>query len=247
MKNDMYDSPRIKYYTMGEDVWKASETWPPENKRDVPLFLSGNGTAKWNSTEKGFTAYQVDTTHTVGEFDCRWNFNTSHAGVTYSDRKSQDSITVIFTSPELSEDTEVTGHPQLEIFLKNSLPDGAIFAYLEDIDENGNAWNVTDGQIRMIHRKLLDDAVNYIDCVPYHGYRSTDAEPMDTSKAELISFDLLPTSHLFRAGHKIQVRLAGSDLDNFKNLYHEDASWEIQHGGEMNSRILLPVIDRVSN
>ncbi|MFT4526601.1 MAG: putative CocE/NonD family hydrolase [Bacteroidia bacterium] len=249
MKNDMYDSPRIKYYTMGEDIWKASETWPPENASDVSLFLSENGAASWDENDEtsGFISYDVDTTHTVGEFDCRWNFNASHSGVTYSDRKSQDSISITFTTPELSEDIEVTGHPQLEVYLKNSLPDGAVFAYLEDVDENGNAWNVTDGQIRMIHRKLVDDAVNYIDCVPYHGYRSTDAQPMDTSKAELISFDLLPTSHLFKAGHKIQVRLAGADLDNFKNLYHEDASWQVFHGGETSSRIVLPVAERLSN
>lgn len=249
MKNDMYDSPRIKYYTMAEDIWKSSETWPPENSQKVPLFFSENGKAEWSAdqTISGTTTYEVDTTHTVGEFDCRWNFDTSHSGVTYSDRKSQDSITVVFTSPELSEDMEVTGHPQLEVFMKSSLPDGAVFAYLEDVDENGNAWNVTDGQIRMLHRKLVDDAVHYVDCVPYHGYRSTDATLMDTSKAELVSFDLLPTSHLFKVGHKIQIRLAGADIENFKNLYHDIAEWEIHHGGEMKSRIVLPVIDRVSN
>ena len=249
MHNDLYDTPRFRYYTMGEDIWKASEVWPPENVENRALHFSGSDEAFWeiDSVADQVVNYSVDTTHTVGEFDCRWNFDTGHHGVTYSDRSAQDSITLTFTSGELTEDVEVTGHPQIELFLRSSTEDGAVFGYLEDVDEAGNVWSVTDGQIRLFHRKLLNEPVHYEDCVPYHGYRSTDAAPMDTTAFELVSFDLLPTSHLFKAGHKIQVRLAGSDLDNFKNLYHENASWQVRSGVADGSKILLPIVPRVSN
>jgi len=233
----------------GENVWKSTDAWPPFPKSGSTLFLNENGVANWTSEEvkKGSVRYVVDTTHTVGEIDCRWNFNTLDYGVTYSDRTSQDSITLTFTSPELTSDMEVTGHPQLDLYLRNYTLDGAVFVFLEDVDEHGNAWNVTDGQIRLIHRKVLDDDVHYVDCVPVHGYRTTDAEPMDTTKVELVSLDLLPTSHLFQKGHRIRIRLAGADATNFKNMYEEEAEWRVHFGEDFPSKIYLPGMKRVTD
>nr|MBP9151263.1 hypothetical protein [Flavobacteriales bacterium] len=82
------------------------------------------------------------------------------------------------------------------------------------------------------------------DVVPYHSYLKVDAEWMDTTKVEFLSFEMLPTSHLFKKGHKIQIRLAGVDTYNFKNLYPNGGSWEIYHDLEHPTHVELPVIDR---
>lgn len=242
--NGLAESPRVHYYTMGEDVWKTADTWPvPANKQNA--YLMSNSSAKWddNNGSDGFTNYNVDTTHSLGQ-DCRWSFDTNHSGVTYADSKSEDSITVVFTLPVLDEDVEVTGHPQINLYVKSSTKDGSVFVYLEDVDESGNVWKVTDGQLRFVHRKLQDTAPHYKDVVPYRSFNHADASPMDTSKVELVSFDLLPTSHLFRKGHKIQIRIAGVDTYNFKNLYPEGGKLEIHHNEEYPSHIELPIIDR---
>ena len=176
--------------------------------------------------------------------DDRWNFNTSHAGVTYANSTSEDSISLVFSGITLDEDVEITGHPQVNLYLKSATADGSVFAYLEDVDENGNVWKVTDGQFRFVHRKLLDDAPHYEDVVPYHSYTLADALPMDTAKVEFVSFDMLPTSHLFKKGHKIQIRLAGTDTHNFKNLYPNGGAWDVYHNSENPSHVELPIIDR---
>lgn len=244
MDNGLAESPRVHYYTMAEDVWKTSDTWPvPAQTTNV--YLTQDGKAVWKSADKvqGFTPYTVDTSHAIGE-DCRWSFDTNHSGVTYANSEAEDSITVVFTLPELTEDVEVTGHPQINLFLKSSTEDGSVFAYLEDVDENGNVWKVTDGQLRFVHRKLQDEAPHYKDVVPYRSFNHSDAEPMDTSKVELVSFDLLPTSHLFKKGHRIRVRLAGVDTYNFKNLYPTGGSWTVFHNEEYPSHIELPIVER---
>ena len=244
MDNGLDKSPRVYYYTMGEDVWKTSDTWPVAAER-TNLYLIENGNAGWNTdmNADSFTKYTVDTTHSIGK-DCRWSFDTNHSGITYADATSEDSITVVFTLTELTEDVEVTGHPQVNLYLKSATEDGSVFVYLEDVDENGNVWKVTDGQFRFVHRKLQDEAPHYKDVVPYHSFNHTDAMPMDTSKVELVSFDMLPTSHLFKKGHKIQIRLAGVDTYNFKNLYPNGGAWEIHHSEEFPTHIDLPVVDR---
>jgi len=243
MDNGLDESPRVYYYTMGENIWKTSDVWPIEAELK-PLYLSENSIADWSVSESdSFTAYTVDTTHAL-HGDDRWSFATSHTGVTYSDATAEDSITVIFTLAELEEDVEVTGHPQVNLYLKSATEDGSVFAYLEDVDENGNVWKVTDGQFRFVHKKLQDTPPHYEDVVPYHSYLKVDAEPMDTSKVELVSFDMLPTSHLFKKGHKIQIRLAGVDTYNFKMLYPNGGAWEIHHDAEHPSHVELPVVDR---
>jgi putative CocE/NonD family hydrolase len=245
--NGLDKSPRIYYYTMGEDVWKTADVWPIEAKR-TPLYLSDGGNADWNTSSKdeNFTHYTVDTTHGLG-VDCRWNFDTNHSGISYTDADTEDSITIIFTLQELAEDLEVTGHPQVNLYLKSATEDGSVFVYLEDVDENGNVWKVSDGQFRFVHRKVLDKAPHYKDVVPYHSFNKADALPMDTTAIELVSFDMLPTSYLFKKGHRIQIRLAGVDTYNFKNLYPNGGAWDIYHDAEHPSHVELPLVDRNSS
>jgi uncharacterized protein len=241
--NGLDRSPRVHYYTMVENRWKTSDTWPPKAERR-PFFLHASGRiASDRSTLAGTTTYAVDTTHGLGP-GCRWNFNTTSVGNTYRDESAEDSITVLFTSEPLTEAMEVTGHPQANIYLKSSTPEGSIFVYLEDVDENGNVWKVTDGQLGFIHRKLQEQPVYYDDCVPFRSYRKADAQPMDTSKVELLSFDMLPTSHLFLPGHRIQIRLAGVDVDNFKNVYSEACTWQVQHNTTYPSHVELPIMGK---
>jgi hypothetical protein len=242
--NGLDKSPRVYYYTMGENVWKTADSWPIEaEKRN--LYLSGNATASWSASteEAAFTSYTVDTTHAIGD-DCRWNFDTNHAGVTYADASSEDSITLVFSAEVLTEDVEVTGHVQMNLYLKSATEDGSVFAYLEDVDEHGNVWKVTDGQFRFIHRKLQPADIHYKDVVPVHSYTHADAEPMDPNKVEFVSFDMLPTSHLFKKGHKIQVRLAGVDTYNFKNLYPNGGVWEVYHDAAHPTHVELPIVER---
>ena len=68
--------------------------------------------------------------------------------------------------------------------------------------------------------------------------------PNGDAKVEFVSFDMFPTSHLFKKGHKIQIRLAGVDTYNFKNLYPNGGAWEIHHDEKHPTHIELPVVDR---
>lgn len=243
MDNGLDRSPRVHYYTMVENRWKAADNWPPEATR-VPFHLSASGRLTTDrASAHGITPYAVDLTHGIGE-GCRWNFNTTSVGNTYKDVSAEDRITVLFTSEPLKEAMEVTGHPLVSIHLRSSTPEGSIFAYLEDVDEQGRAWKVTDGHLGFIHRRLQDGPVYYDDCVPHRSYRQADALPMDTTKVEHLVFDMLPTSHLFLPGHRIQVRLAGVDVDNFKNVYKESCTWEVHHSADFPSHIELPIITK---
>jgi hypothetical protein len=87
--NGLEDSPRVYYYTMGEDVWKSADTWPPAAQRRK-FYLNEGRTAVWNSSEPAsvYTEYTVDTTRGLG-VDCRWNFDTDHTASPTPMRRSK--------------------------------------------------------------------------------------------------------------------------------------------------------------
>jgi len=57
--------------------------------------------------------------------------------VVYPDRAEEDRRLLTYTSKPLEEDTEITGHPVVTLYVTSTATDGAFFVYLEDVDEAG--------------------------------------------------------------------------------------------------------------
>jgi predicted acyl esterase len=57
-------------------------------------------------------------------------------------------------------------------------------------------------------------------------------------------FDLLPTSYLFRKGHRLRVGVAGADKDHFAFIQGDEPSVQIYRDSLHASRIDLPVVKR---
>jgi predicted acyl esterase len=47
--------------------------------------------------------------------------------------------------------------------------------------------------------------------VPWHRSFGEDAEPLTPGEPARLSFELMPTSYVFKAGHRIQVTITGAD------------------------------------
>jgi hypothetical protein len=58
-----------------------------------------------------------------------------------------------------------------------------------------------------------------------------------------LEFDLMPLSYLFKAGHRIRVTLQFSDARATARV-EPAPDVTVFHGGDMPSRIVLPVIPR---
>ena len=71
---------------------------------------------------------------------------------------------------------EVTGHPIVHLFAESTARDGAVHVYLEDVDPAGRVTMVTEGQLRLLHRKLSDAQPPYRSVVPYHSYEKAQQQ-----------------------------------------------------------------------
>jgi putative CocE/NonD family hydrolase len=132
--------------------------------------------------------------------------------VEYPDRREEDAKLLTYTSAPLDYDLEVTGSPTVTVHLASTHTDGALYVYLEDVGPDGRVSYLTEGLLRLIHRKTRDPrTAPYIPLGVYHSFTEADAEPLVPGETTEVAITLLPTSTVFTKGHSIRVAIAGHD------------------------------------
>ncbi|MEK6322556.1 MAG: CocE/NonD family hydrolase [Acidobacteriota bacterium] len=244
IKTSIVAEPPVHYYTMGEERWHSANTWPlPQARKQTWFFADDNSLSRARlAAGKVFDTYRVDYTAGTGNLS-RWNTLVGGGSVDYPDRSAEDRKLLTYTSEPLDQDMEVTGHTIVTLFVSSTATDGQFFVYLEEVDEAGRVRYVTEGELRAMHRKL-GGRPPYKTVVPYRTYLRRDASPLVPGQVTQLTFDLLPTSYLFRKGRRLRVAIAGADKDHFDPPAGEPPTIQLYRGAAFLSRILLPVVPR---
>ena len=150
----------------------------------------------------GADEYEVDFSTRTG-LDTRWASIVNFQGrdIVYSNRVKQQPKLLTYTTPPLSEDVEVTGHPRIELYLSATTTDVAVHAYLEDVGGSDDVRYVTEGVLRASHRKIAE--APYPSPVVYHSHLKKDHQPLVPGEVVKLTIDLYPTSYLFKKGRSI--------------------------------------------
>jgi putative CocE/NonD family hydrolase len=220
------DGAPVHYFTMGEERWKASTSWPPPPVRTLRLHLAAGRSLAEEAPADGMDDHAFDADLGTGHRS-RWRSLISIVPGDYPDRRARDGHLLAYDSHPIGHDTEVTGHPKVRIFVAwNDGDDGTLFAYLEDVRPDGAIAYVTEGQLRATHRALT--------------FRRVDARTAPAGETIELAFELLPISYLFRRGHRIRLVLAAGDRDHF--VPPRATRLCVHRGRAFPSRIELPVV-----
>lgn len=219
--------PRVHYFTTGVDEWRRAARWPVRSTAVSWCLAAGASLDPNCAGDAGVDAYRVDREAGTGD-NARWNTSLGGLPVYYSERSSRDAKLLTYTSPALAADTEVTGEAVLQLQLAADAPDTPILAYLEDVGPDGRSFYVTEGILRASQRAL-----------GWSGYRTLT--PIRPDAPDALTVSLLPTSHVFKAGHRIRIALAGADVDHF-GPGADGVPWRVHQGGIRSSRIVLPIV-----
>ncbi len=232
----------VRYYTMNGGGWRTTLQWPPEGLSPVRWYLNASSTLTRTVPDvDGTDSYTVDTTATTGEPN-RWQTQLGGSDVTYPDRTAEDRKLLVYTSAPLERDVEITGVPVVWLRAASTSDDGGFFAYLEDVAPDGRVTYVTEGMLRARHRKVSTAAPPYRVFGPYHTYTKADAAALAPGQATDLPFELLATSVLLRAGHRIRLALAGADRSMFALVPPgEVPTWTVQRGMTQPSWVELPM------
>jgi putative CocE/NonD family hydrolase len=233
----------LRYYTMGEGLWKATSTWPIPGTVTEKLFL-GEGGSLGSSPPPATTGedlYVVDFA-VSSAVEPRW-LGPLFADTWYPDRTLRDLNLLVYESDPLAEDMEVTGYPVVHLKLSSTHSDGGFFVYLEDVSPADGVTYVTEGILRGIHRRVTEELSEWKRPTPYHSYRSADAMPMIPGEVVELAFGMEPTSFLFKKGHRIRIAIAGHDDSAFRRVpSHGIPELRVQRNSANPSWIELPVI-----
>jgi hypothetical protein len=206
---------RFFYYTMGKGQWQSTDVWPPTGLRKVTYQLNSNGKLDPQNSG-GSLKVRLQTTST-GERN-RWHTQLGGGPVDYSAALRQMSTLTSFVTAPLPAPMEITGQPVLRVRLACSQPDPSILAYLVAIDRKGKAFYLTEGHLRLLHRKL-DTSEQTL-----HSYTRRDAEPVPQNQETEADLTLLPTSVFLQKGTRLRLLLASGDQATFASSAEYEAT-----------------------
>jgi putative CocE/NonD family hydrolase len=253
VKNDARpDGTRLlHYYTLNEGTWRTTPRWPVAGTRMRRLYLAGGHAL--TSQQPRATAgppssdlLTLDPTAGTGALD-RWNTNLTGDPVIYPDRAAVDRKLLAYTSAPLRHATRVTGlgRMTLDVTGVRGASNGALYAYLEDVAPDGRVTYITEGELALADRALTSKRDNpaWRKLRTPRTFARANASPFPVGRPQQVTFDLLPTSVLFRVGDSIRITIAAANPDSFQLLPADgQASYTIGHTAAMPSYVELPVV-----
>ena len=233
----------LYYYTAGEEAWKKTATWPPRGVKLQRWHLSDGASLTLDQprSQAGKDSYNVNFEAGTGRYN-RWDQMAPE--VYYGDRAEADTRLLTYTSKPLPQAVEITGHPVIHLQMSSTQTDGAVIVYLEEVAADGTVTLLTEGELRLIHRKVSTETPLYTQFGPYHTFERKDAMPMQPGEVAEIGFDLLPLSVRVKAGHCLRIAIAGHDKDSFEPISERGTTtYEIYRNPIANSYIEIPIVE----
>jgi putative CocE/NonD family hydrolase len=114
-----------------------------------------------------------------------------------------------YTSEPLAADLKVTGHPFVVLWIASDTTDADVFVILEDVAEDGTSTYVTDGRLRLSMRATYEPPYDFLG-LPWHRCFKEDERPLTPNTPYRVTIDLMPTSYVFKKGHRIRIAVNGS-------------------------------------
>jgi hypothetical protein len=82
----------LRYYTVGEETWKTTNTWPLPTQNRTKLFLNADNSLNPQIEKEGVLKYKIDYTASSGNTS-RWNSVTQlfmNGPTNYANRAEED-------------------------------------------------------------------------------------------------------------------------------------------------------------
>ncbi len=249
VETDVPYMPRVQYFLMGKNEWRSADRWPLAGTRFTRFFLGSRGTANGRLGSGTLTLdlpgrdliadrYTYDPASPVpsrvgpsGAYG-----GGSMAGPVDNQEVEMRHDVLVYTSPPLDHDIEITGPVRVELYVSSSARDTDFTAKLLDVYRDGRAFNLTEGILRARFRDGHDTPVW-----------------MEPDRIYKLSFDLRPTSNVFLRGHRIRLEVSSSSFPQYdRNLNtggdnHDETRWvtadnAVYHSSDYPSALILPLI-----
>ncbi len=236
---------KLKYYILGEGIWAETKVWPIEGVKDTSWYLQEDNQLSSVVCDEidGKDYHTVNFEATVGQRN-RWNTQDGGKPIDYGNRVDEDAKLLTYTSAPFAKDLRVVGNVELELYISSSTNDAGLFVYFEDVAPDGVVTYITEGQLRLSHRKRkLNKPGRGVPGI--HTFQWEDMSEMPVGQIEKVEIDLYATAVLIKQGHKIRLAISGHDGSNFSRFPEDEIpTFTIFRDKKYPSRIILPTIEK---
>jgi putative CocE/NonD family hydrolase len=224
-RNNVMNEPAVTYFTYNapkDDQWRTSETWPLANEKRTAFFLKPGGGLDHVASAANS---EQSTPMTAAPLAQSVTIEPAAGGAAYE------------TAP-LSHDMEVTGHPEMTLWVKTDAGDTDVTARIDDVAPDGSTRSYQMlGRLRASHRALATPPYNHLG-LPWRTFAQGDAQPVPAGQPVELKFDLLPMSYIFKTGHKVRVTITFADPQR----RDQPPPVTILIGGATPSTLTLPLV-----
>lgn len=247
--NEFATGAPVRIFVMGDNVWRDEQEFPPARARATRYYLhatrGANGVAGDGrlSTKAPATEppdhYEYDPADPVRTLGGRLCCGQAYAPGPADQRPNESRPDVlVYSTPPLPADVEVTGFITAEIQAASTARDTDFTAMLVDVDPSGYARYLADGILRARYRRTRERA-----------------ELLEPGRVETYAIDLGATSNVFKAGHRIRLYISSSNFPRFARNANtgeplpgatrmEKAAQTVYHDRLRPSALVLPVVPR---
>jgi len=239
-RNEYATGAPVRIFVMGENVWRDEREFPLARTRYTNYYLRRGALTTDAPGAEPPEEYEYDPANPVPTIGGRLCCGNNQLPPGPADQRPNEgrADVLVYSTPPLGRDVEVTGWIRARLFAATSAVDTDFTALLADVDPSGYARFLTDGIVRARYRNS-----------------TARAEPVEPGKIYEYSIDLWATSNLFRAGHRIRLYISSSNFPRFnRNLNTGEstlgatrmvkARQKIYHDAQHPSALVLPVIPR---
>jgi len=155
------------------------------------------------------------------------------AGVARQNEIEARHDVLVYTTPALQRDVEVTGPISLILYVSTTARNTDFTAKLVDVHADGSAYNISEGILRHRYEEL--------------------GRTVGAIETHEIHIDLWPTSMVFFKGHRIRLEVSSSNFPRFDSNPNTGspiateanpvvANETVLHGFRHPSRLILPIV-----
>ena len=215
--NGIERTPKVEYYTLGENKWKTADSWPPENGKVTHIKLKG---------ERDSYIYDPDNpaTHIVDMSE-----NELEVPEDYTEEEKRDDF-LLYTSEPFAKPVTVTGDMTAHLFVSCDFPDTDFVFRMTDVDEKGKSVKLADGVLDAKYR---------------NGFESP--QYMEPGKVYEIAIRTTKISNTFLPGHRMRFTVTSgaknfifpnsNTKDGFNSKEKQKATVTIHQEGEYQSYV----------
>jgi putative CocE/NonD family hydrolase len=195
--------PPVRIFVMGTNEWRSENEWPIARATPSKFYLRSTKSGSAESLNDGTLSPEAPG---PSEQSARFTFDpkdpvlsiggdlfVAPAGV--QDHRPADRRSLTFTTAPVTQDTEVSGPSEVELYASSSADDTDFVVTLIDVHPNGYSQLLRQNVLRASRRESLE--------------KPTAIQP---GKVYKLTIPIFPIGNVFKQGHRIRLTVSSSSF-----------------------------------